>query len=61
MHNFIRIFQYSRKNSMSSSATIDAFSDWIWPTLLRREITIGIEPRISMMAKSIIVTDRIWL
>jgi hypothetical protein len=46
---------------MSSSATIDAFSDWICPTLLRREITTGIEPRISMKAKSIIVTDRIWL
>jgi hypothetical protein len=40
---------------------MDAFSDWIWPTLFLNEITTGMEPSISMMANRIIETERICL
>ena len=46
---------------MITAATIDAFPDWIWPTFLRKSMTIGTLPTISITAKRIIVADAISL
>ena len=51
----------NRNKIIMSKATIEAFPDCRWPALFRRLIKMGIDPRISMIAKSIIVTERIWL
>ncbi len=51
----------NRKSIIKMEATIEAFSDCICPALVRNCITTGMAPMISMMAKRIIVTERISL
>lgn len=52
----------NKKSNINDNDTNVAFSDCICPPALRlKSIINGIEPKISMMAKSTIVTERISL
>ncbi len=44
-----------------NAATTDAFLDYIWPTLLRSPIIMGILPKISITAKSTMLAVAICL
>jgi hypothetical protein len=46
---------------MRQAATMEAFSDWIWPTLFRSPIIMGILPMISITANSTMVVVTISL
>src|SRR5690606_38184479 len=50
-----------RKAIIITAATRVAFPDWIWPTLLRREMMMGMLPRMSITAKRIIPAEAISL
>ncbi len=45
----------NKKAIIIIAATIDAFSDWTWPTFRRKSIIIGILPIISITANNTIV------
>ena len=49
----------NRKMIISTNTAMEAFSDSMWPIRCRISIIIGIAPKISMIAKRIIVTDNI--
>ena len=54
-------YPIKRKAIMITPATKEAFSDWIWPTFLLREMMIGTDPSISITAKSTIEAVKISL
>jgi len=51
----------NKKATMIKHATIDAFSEWMWPNFTRKSIIIGILPIMSITANNIMVAVTISL